>query len=732
MLWFRRLAVLAFAGFLTLEATGASATSARLLLPVQAVRPGDTFVAAIRLESQPGWHTYWKNGGDSGAPTTAEWKLPTGFRAGDVQWPAPERFEENDLVTYVHHGVTLLHVPISVAPGTPQGPVELYATVKWLECKTLCVQGKAVVRANLTVAAGTQPSSDAPSLDEARAKLPRPLPADAASATWDGPPSGDERPLVLRWSAPEAQGTPDFYPSGSKDYEISTATERLASEPPVVLLRKKLKRFEGDWPTEIAGLFVVADAKHQPVSAFEARLRIDASAAATLPNPPPAPAPAGRTAPAPTTAKASPPPAARSLSFAGAIGFGFLGGLILNIMPCVLPVIALKILGFVRQSRSHAAETRKLGVVYGLGVWFSFLVLAGTVIAVKRAAGIASWGMQFGNPVFLVILTTLILLVALSLFGVYEINLGGGAMDAAGDLATKEGTAGAFFNGMLAVALATPCTAPFLAPALGYAFTADSFTVVLVFSAVAFGLAAPYVVLSWKPEWLRFLPKPGNWMVHFKVAMGFPMLATALWLYTLAARHFGDAGPWWLGVFLVGIALSAWVWGEFAQRGRKHQTAAVVVAIALAGASYAGTLERELHWRSPRPAPTSNLAPTTPSKDRIPWQPWSRDAVDAARKTGRVVFVDFTADWCLTCKVNERSSIEIDSVRDRLRSLNAITLKGDHTLLPPAISEELQRHGRAGVPLVLVYPRDASKPPAVLPEVLTPGVVLDALEAAAR
>jgi thiol:disulfide interchange protein DsbD len=421
-----------------------------------------------------------------------------------------------------------------------------------------------------------------------------------------------------------------------------------------------------------------------------------------------------------------------SLSLGRALLLGLLGGLILNIMPCVLPVIALKILGFVRQSGSRPAEIRRLGLIYGLGVWFSFLVLAGVVIGVKRAVGIASWGMQFGNPVFLVAMTSLVLLVALSLFGVYEINVGGKALDAAGDLASKEGPAGAFFNGMLAVALATPCTAPFLAPALGYAFAASPTTIVLVFSAIAFGLASPYVILSFQPAWLKFLPKPGAWMERFKIAMGFPMLATALWLYTLAAHRLGIQGPLWLGLFLVGLALAAWVWGEFVQRARRNQTAGMIAAVLIGSSFYAFALEKELDWRHPAPpAPAgSQGSPSLPGG--IAWQPWSAEAVAAARTTGKPVFVDFTADWCLTCKLNERSSIEIPEVREKLRSTGTIALKGDHTTVPQAISEELQRFGRAGVPLVLVYPRDASRPPLVLPEVLTPSMVLDALRQAAE
>jgi len=734
MRWLSNLAILIS---LCLPIRGASppaATTVRLLLPVESIRPGESFVAGVQLTSQAGWHTYWQFGGDAGAPTTLDWKLPAGFRAGPIQWPAPERFDDSGIITYVYHGTTILLVPFTVDPGTATGPHELTAKVDWLECKESCLPRKGQIRATLNVGPATKPSPSADTLRNAQGGIPPSLPPGTATASWDGPAQGNERTLLIHWTPPAGPGVPDFFGIAGDNFDISTTTTRLSPTPPAVVLRKKVKRTEGDWPKKIEGLLVRIETGKPPSTAFHASLSVPGDSAAGADLSPPVPSiPADSTkesgvAPAPAARTPVPTP----FTLWRALLFGVLGGLILNIMPCVLPVIALKILGFVRQSRSDPAETRKLGLIYALGVWFSFLVLAGMVVTVKKAAGIASWGMQFGNPVFLVILTTLVLLVALSLFGVYEINLGGGAMDAAGELASKEGAAGAFFNGMLAVALATPCTAPFLAPALGYAFTASTPTIVLVFTAVAAGLAAPYVVLSWKPNWLRFLPKPGQWMVRFKVAMGFPMLATALWLYTLAADHFGEGGPLWLGIFLVGIALSAWVWGEFAQRGSRHQTAAVVVAIALAGIAYGGTLENELRWRSPQSAP-SRITPNQPQDaDGIPWQPWSRNAVELARKSGRPVFVDFTANWCLTCKVNERSSIEIPEVRARLKAIQAIAFKGDHTRLPPAITEELQRHGRAGVPLVLVYPKDSSKDPEVLPEVLTPGIVLEALDKAAR
>jgi thiol:disulfide interchange protein DsbD len=337
--------------------------------------------------------------------------------------------------------------------------------------------------------------------------------------------------------------------------------------------------------------------------------------------------------------------------------------------------------------------------------------------------------MQFGSPVFVVCLTTLVMLVALNLFGVFEVTLSGRALDAAGGLASKPGASGAFFNGVLATALATPCTAPFLSIALGFAFAQSTSLILLVFLTVGVGLAAPYVVLSWNPAWLRFLPKPGAWMEKFKIAMGFPMLATAVWLFNLAGGSYGKP-VLWLGLFLVLVALAAWIFGEFVQRGRARKGVALGITLILLVGGYAFALENQLHWRQPMAAPdvTGSLKE---SADGIDWQRWSPEAVAAAQAAGRPVLVDFTADWCLTCQVNKKTSLEIPSVRAKLKSIDAVALLGDYTRLPDDITAELNHFNRAGVPLVLVYPRDPATPPIVLPEILTPGIVLDALGRAA-
>jgi len=318
--------------------------------------------------------------------------------------------------------------------------------------------------------------------------------------------------------------------------------------------------------------------------------------------------------------------------------------------------------------------------------------------------------MQFQKLQFLIPMTILVLLVALNLFGVFEVTLSGRAMGAASELASRGGAAGAFFNGVLATLLATPCTAPYLGAALGFAFTQPSAVIVLSLLAAGFGLAAPYVVLSWRPDWLKFLPKPGAWMEKFKIAMGFPMLATVVWLFTLTLNHFTKSDVFWFGVFLVALAMSAWIWGEFVQRGRKRRWLGVVASLLVTGTVTGLALTR---------------AP------ELEWKPWSPEAVAKTRAEGRPILVDFTADWCATCQVNMRRSINIEPVRRKLSQINAVTLVADYTKDDEAIAEELKKFGRAGVPLVLVYPKDPNKPPNVLPDgYLTPQIVIDALDTA--
>ena len=622
-----------------------------------------------------------------------------------------------EVTTYGYNNEAVLLVPLTLATNLPAGPLDLKAKVSWLECKEACLPGSGDVEATLNIGPETSPSGDAAMIEAWKSKQPKSGDRLSARAWWEKVASDDTRPLIIDLHRPAGSaGKVDFYPYASDDFEVQSATENLSAQAGVVELRKLVKKYSGDWPKEISGVLITETGNLQ--TGFEIKSPVSDQAPASEPMP----AASSTTLPAPAAPALPAQPLWRMLLYA------FIGGLILNIMPCVLPVIALKILGFVGESRSDPRHVRALGLVYALGVLVSFLVLAVVVIGVKSAGHHAGWGMQFGSPVFVVFLTTLVTLVALNLFGVFEINLGGRALDAAGGLASKSGPAGAFFNGVLATALATPCTAPFLSLALGFAFAQKAQVILLMFLTVGAGLAAPYVALSGNPAWLRFLPKPGAWMEKFKIAMGFPMLATVVWLYYVASALYGERLVW-LGIFLVIVALAAWIFGEFVQRGQNRKSVALVIVLILLAGGYVYPLEKQLRWRE-LAADTNPASSLKPTSEAIDWQPWTPEAVATARSQGHPVLVDFTARWCLTCQVNKTTSIEIPSVRARLKSMDAVALLGDYTRTPDRITTELNRFSRAGVPLVLVYPKDPAAPPIVLPEILTPGIVLNALDQA--
>jgi thiol:disulfide interchange protein len=719
-------------------------TQVQLLLAANPVRPGDTVWAGVDMKMDPGWHTYWKNPGDSGIATQIKWHLPPGVTAGDIQWPLPKKLPPAEVTTYGYQDEVMLLVPLTLASNLNPGTLTLSADVSWLECQDQCIPGNTTIQATLTVGSETTMSADAATIKAWRYKVPMPNNNWLIRAWWEKPANGDTRPLIIEGDPmneykPIRIDSEDLFPDAYDNFEIQPATEILQGQSALVSpgtttevhfrFRKLLKKYSGDWPTNISGVVTLEGSIGQesidvnlPV-ADQAPANETVSPAITTNN----------SIASPTTATTVPPPAFPVLPPQPLwliLFYALVGGLIMNIMPCVLPVVALKILGFVSEAKSEPRRVRILGLIYTAGVLVSFLTLAAIDIGIKAAGHYAGWGMQFGSPIFIVCLATIVTLVALNLFGVFEVMLNGRALNAAGELASRHGASGAFFNGVLSTALATSCTAPILTYALGFAFKQGAAMIILIFIFIGIGLASPYILLSWNPAWLKFLPKPGAWMEKFKIALGFPMLATVMWLFYIASSTFGKDVAW-LGGFLVIVALAAWIFGEFVQRGRRHKTVAAIIALLLLGGGYFEILENELDWRAPyveKPA-TSSI---TESKDGINWQPWSPEAITRAQAADRPVLVDFTADWCLNCQVNKKTSIEIASVRNKLKDLNAVTLVGDYTHFPERITEELQRFGRAGVPLVLVYPNKPNANPVALPEILTPSIVLAALDRAVK
>jgi thiol:disulfide interchange protein DsbD len=712
-------------------------TRAKLILSADTAKPGDTIWAGVDMKMDTAWHTYWKNPGAAGLATKIEWQLPPGVTAGEIRWPLPEKFPPVEVTTYGYSNEVMLLVPLTLASNLPAGSIDLKANVSWLECKDVCVPASQSVEAKLNIGPENIASADASRIDSWKSKVPMPLPPGSnwnPVAWWEKSTNGDIRSILIdchliTFPQPLFVDSADFLPDASDQFEVQAASEMLKAVNDKFngfngfTLRKFVKRYSGDWPKEISGIVTmeVRGIGHEDFEVIKLPVGDKARSSEIL---------RASNSSSESRTGVAPVRAGETSGLPLMLLYAFIGGLVLNIMPCVLPVIALKILGFVSEARSEPRRVRNLGLIYALGVLVSFLALAAIVIGVKAAGHHAGWGMQFGSPVFVVCLTTLVTLVALNLFGVFEVTLGGRTLNAAGELASKHGASGAFFNGFLATALATPCTAPFLSGALGFAFAQSASIIVLVFLFVGLGLAAPYVLLSCSPAWLKFLPKPGAWMEKFKVAMGFPMLATTVWLFNVASNSYGK-NVLWLSVFLVVVAFAAWIFGEFVQRGRNHKTAAAIIALLLLVGGYAFALEKQLDWREamPEAAATGSMKE---SPDGIDWQPWSPEAVAQARAAGKPVLVDFTADWCLTCQVNKKIAIETSSVRAKLKELNAVALTGDYTHFPDAITAELNRYNHAGVPLVLVYPNNPDAPAIVLPQILTPGTVLDALDRAAQ
>jgi len=404
-----------------------------------------------------------------------------------------------------------------------------------------------------------------------------------------------------------------------------------------------------------------------------------------------------------------------------------LGGLILNLMPCVLPVISLKVLGFVQQAGEEARRVRQLGWAFCAGILTAFLALALVVLLVKSGGEQIGWGFQFQYPGFVMAMAALVFALALSLFGVFEVLLPGTSGDMGG-LGRREGLSGSFFNGVLATILATPCTAPFLGTALGFAFAQPASVIVVIFAAIGVGMALPYLILGLKPAWMMWLPKPGPWMGWFKQLMGFLLMATVLWLLWVLGKQVGVEGVVWMAAFLLGLALACWIWGQWGSilHVGWTQKMARLTALVLIAASYVLFLH-------PLLAKEQLLAAgnDAPAEDALPWQPFSVAGVERLVAEGHLVFIDFTAEWCWTCKVNERAVLSQEAVRKRFGDLDVALVKADWTNRNVEITQLLRAFGRSGVPLYVIFPSCRPDHPLVLPEIITTDLVLRNLDEAA-
>ncbi len=693
--------ILLMAGAMAATAAGPEARDkhvvASLVPEVASVAPGRAFTVAVRLRMDEGWHTYWRNSGDSGMPTSVEWRLPEGFSAGGLEWPTPERIDVGGIISFGYHGEIWLLAEIAVPKDWSGSEAVIGAKVGWLMCKEECIPGEAEVEIRLPRGDGAVDPARAAGFAAARSALPRPV----ADAGWEvGAFAADgAKAVILRIAPSGAAPVPDklyFFAAESPLVDHAVAQAPVARGG-ARELRLPLSPAAEGLPERLIGVLA---AEGGAVRAIE----IDVPLVKSAP---------------PGGAGAATAPKGEDIPVGLALLFAFVGGLVLNVMPCVLPVISLKVFSFMRQGGERPAAVMAHSLVFSAGVVVSFLALAGLLLGLRAAGQAIGWGFQFQSPLFVAAMCAMVFVLSLSLFGVFVI--GGSLMGAGSGLAAKEGMAGSFFSGVLATTLATPCTAPFMGAALGFALAQPAAVTLAVFAALGAGMAAPYLLLAANPALLKLLPRPGAWMETFKQFTGFLMMGTAVWLLWVFGATRSPHAVVMLVAYLLLLGLGCWLVGQFASpvRGAASKALAWSGAGALAVAGWLWLVV---------PAATAGAERGGLTEDGgIAWRPYSAESLREALATDKPVFVDFTAEWCLSCKVNERVALEIAPTRRLFRELGVIALKADWTARDPAITRALESFGRSGVPLYVYYPPGKRDAPVVLPEVITPGIVRRAI-----
>ena len=653
---------------------------ARLVAERDAVAPGGTLTVALEENIRPGWHTYWSNPGDAGAPTEIKWTLPPGWKAGAIEWPYPQRDPVGPLMDYGYEGKTWLLVDLQVpADAKPGEEVHLSAAVSWLVCREVCIPEDTVLSLTLYVEANAAPPDpiSAGQFAAARAKLPAVSPWPMRYAL-----EGDLRLYV---QAPALAGAAkpveaQFFPARSglvKD----VAPQTLGFAEDGIVLRMEPGKKPG---STLDGVLVFTSADRS-VQALQVAARPGVV--------PPARFEEGA-----------------AITFALALLFALIGGLILNVMPCVLPVLAMKALALAGHAGADRRRARLESFAYCAGAVASFIAF-GLLLVVLRAGGAAiGWGFQLQEPIVVAALALLMFAVGLNLSGVFEL----GAVSAGEGLARKGGLVGAFFTGVLAVAIAAPCTAPFMATAIGYGLTQSTLIVLAVFAALGLGFALPFLLLGLWPAMHRILPKPGAWMLRLKQILALPMYGAAAWLVWVLSQQVGRAGLVAALAAIAAFGVSLWLWGATrAGQDWVRKAGAVVAAVGIVGALFALTLIGHA------PAPATGQSEFAGMKS----EPYSAARLEALRRARRAVFVDATASWCITCLVNEEAALSRPAVRAAFAGKHVAFLVADWTNRNPEITALLEAHGRSGVPLYLYYAPGAAEA-VVLPQILTEGEVL--------
>jgi thiol:disulfide interchange protein DsbD len=727
--WYRRLAVAGFGLLLPLIATaqnllgsvGATVvkseqTRAELMAHApEGASPGAKLWVGLQLTHAPEWHTYWKNSGDSGLPTDLQWTLPPGVSAGEIGWPTPRKFPIGPLANYGYNGTVLLPVPLTVGPEFKGQQLDVQLQATWLVCRKECIpeEGQFSLRipaqgsTGLNGAAFEAAFAAAPKDQRAGDSALKPEPGflnvtlDTLPATWKGQ-------------------TLAFYPEQTGLIEPGAAWTQ-AWDGARWTAKVPLSAHRSDSPAEVALVVAQAEAPGEGPGLPGVRMTVPVQGAwpAVAPLPAPTVSPALQAAldanAARDSAVSAAPVGASSLTLGAALLGALIGGLILNLMPCVFPVLAIKVLAFAQHADNRAAH-RRSGLAYTAGVVLSFMALGGLLLALRAAGEQLGWGFQLQSPVVVAGLAVLFTLIGLNLAGLFE--FGSVLPSSLASLQTKNPTADAFLTGVLAVAVASPCTAPFMGASLGLAATLPAVQALAVFGVLGLGMALPYLAASWWPAVARALPRPGAWMARFRQFMAFPMFATVVWLLWVLGQQSGIDGAAALLMLLLVLALLVWALGL---SGKSRTVLAGLSAAALVwlGLSIGPSVTRQLDNGT-----TSLVAET--AVQGVRWEVWSAEKAAALQAEGRPVFVDFTAAWCVTCQFNKRSTLADEGLLNDMAAKKVALLRADWTRRDPAVTAALAQLGRNGVPVYVVYKN--GQPPVVLSEVLSVGEVRAALE----
>ncbi|ADW69412.1 protein-disulfide reductase DsbD family protein [Granulicella tundricola] len=651
--------------------------TAEMVSLAPSVSPGGTVQVGLVLTMEEHWHVYWMNAGDSGQPPKVIWTLPSGITAGPMQFPIPQRLPLGPLMDFGYEDLVTFPMDISVASSAKPGPVHLDAKINWLVCREVCIPGKAHLGLTLNVAQNSPAGQPVGALGQALKLIPKPLPAGMSTAITAG-----RTDIILTLKGGSKETDAEFYPY-DQDQILNAPDQDVVPTADGVSVRLKRAAELTALPLTIRGVLKFSDDEAYEIVA---------------------PVKAGEVAFAGTPAKNA--SAASGVTAIGAIGLAFLGGIILNLMPCVFPVLFLKGLALVQSSGEERKRLRSHGMVYTLGILVSFWVIVGVLLALRAGGSQAGWGFQLQSPVFIALLASGLFLFALSLAGQFDVGLS--MTSVGGDLAKKQGYTGSFFTGVLATIVATPCTAPLMGAAIGFALAQPAGITFAVFTALGLGLAVPYLVLSFQPAWTRILPRPGAWMEVLKQLTAVPLFATVIWLAWVYGQLFsaqpGEAADHiarLLCCFLV-LAIAGWALGRWPLNWRSTVAAVVLCVVAIA------------------------IPLTTPKPLVLKAVPYSQAALDEARAAGHPVFIDFTAAWCLSCQVNEKLVLHASDVESELTSHNFVVMRADWTAYDPEITKQLASINRSGVPTYVIYPAKGNAD--VLPELLTKSVVLDAIQ----